>query len=1025
LIMASSRPKRCTAGNRMQELLDTLPPTDEFFSSTYGGFTEEKDDTDYKYVDEGKDEFDSDFGSTSDEESDAQQDVDEDLDLEEERKKKKFEFKRHLHLSSLQKKAQPSAAPSEEVTSPPSKKKKPESNFFTTQTFDKQLRNSTLRKSELSAERRQKVAQSTIKRQKRVTNYQPLTLEQMLEEAKFTELENQESLKRFHEMELEKKQKQNQPKKIKLEGSRIRTTSVAVPIPVKYLDRQNHPFCNPDKKVTSKTYSATVSSLHTPQIHVKTVIEFSNAETYQSIFSRFSNKPTIEKPKRCVVYGLPAKYIDPLTRQPYCNMQAFRLIREKYAEYVKQLKNVNTKSVQKLTNIMDDSVHEAQRKAIEALKCVGQNYWKQLTNFTNEEQTENDSRILKFYRNVVNLTTTTFNESDTLHQPHILQLVENISDIAHSLNDATEKLRELNNKYRTVANRTISLHDACNQLMTSQKLNSPLLSVTGESFLHLLNLIDDGIVFMSEHTTYKDSAFYLSKYKHCLTKALTLVTTYVSRTFENSTKAVLEKAKSVSDRYAESFPIYYCLFVANASQLQPLFKELEPKWSKSDEYADMLEQCYKEYFYQRCVLMEPSFRLTVENLVNENEKSCCSLIRHGCTTLFRFCDDEYYLMGQFFKRGYEHFNQFIENMARIFYNAIRPNVIHLQHLETLTELCVTLRTKILDERCYTNDGTDVVYKGLAKVLEELLGDLTERLLYRSQMFAANEIGNYNPAEGDLAYPEKLIMIKEISKSMASNVEETNNIGSASSGSVADIQGLWYPTVRRTVMCLSKLYRCLDDKLNADLFFIQHLLILRAQTAPLMGDVFCEPSVDFSKIKESAVNLIHNKSEWLSFSSNNALLKLLLQVPVQTSEQVVDSRRHLDFTVKTVCQNFIVDSADAYVSEIKKYLTQVKTILNQNPNVDLGRDCNFANPKIVSQLIANTYRMLKNNWPKFRDQLALYLCNVENENILATPVKRKIIAVLEEFVEVIKKRYSEEDAQLLRLPSSQEWHLLMS
>ncbi|KRZ37448.1 Conserved oligomeric Golgi complex subunit 3 [Trichinella pseudospiralis] len=969
--MASSRPKRCTAGNRMQELLATLPPTDEFFSSTYGGFTEEKDDTDYKYVDEGKDEFDSDFGSTSDEESDAQQDADEDddEDLDEERKKKKFEFRRHLHLSSLQKKAQPSAAPTE-VTSPPSKKKKPESNFFTTQTFDKQLRNSTLRKSELSAERRQKVAQSTIKRQKRVTNYQPLTLEQMLEEAKLTELENQESLKRFHEMELEKKQKQNQPKKIKLEGSRIRTTSVAVPIPVKYLDRQNHPFCNPDKKVTSKTYSATVSSLHTPQIHVKTVIEFSNAETYQSIFSRFSKKPTIEKPKRCV------------------------------------------------------------------------------TNFTNEEQTENDSRILKFYRKVVNLTTTTFDESDTLHQPYILQLVENISDIAHSLNDATEKLRELNNKYRTVANRTISLHDACNQLMTSQKLNSPLLSVTGESFLHLLNLIDDGIVFMSDHTTYKDSAFYLSKYKHCLTKALTLVKTYVSRTFENSTKAILEKAKSISDRYAESFPIYYCLFVANASQLQPLFKELEPKWSKSDEYANMLEQCYKEYFYQRCVLMEPSLRLTVENLVKENEKSCCSLIRHGCTTLFRFCDDEYYLMGQFFKRGYEHFNQFIENMARIFYNAIRPNVIHLQHLETLTELCVTLRTKILDERCYTNDVTDVVYKGLAKVLEELLGDLTERLLYRSQMFAANEIGNYNPAEGDLAYPEKLIMIREISKSMASSGEDTNNIGS-------NIQGLWYPTVRRTVMCLSKLYRCLDatslqgisqevmemcieslksakakietksDELHAHLFFIQHLLILRAQTAPLMGDVFCEPSVDFSKIKESAVNLIHNKSEWLSFSSNNALLKLLLQVPVQTSEQVVDSRRHLDFTVKTACQNFIADSADVFVSEIKKYLTQVKAISNKNPNVDLARDCNFANPKIVSQLIANTYRMLKNNWPKFRDQLALYLCNVDIENTLATPVKRKIIAVLEEFVEVIKKRYSEEDVQLLRLPSSQEWHLLMS
>ncbi|KRX93685.1 Conserved oligomeric Golgi complex subunit 3 [Trichinella pseudospiralis] len=410
---------------------------------------------------------------------------------------------------------------------------------------------------------------------------------------------------------------------------------------------------------------------------------------------------------------------------------------------------------------MDDSVHEAQRKAIEALKCVGQNYWKQLTNFTNEEQTENDSRILKG------------------------QLIFTVEQLRNRL----------------------SYFDNFDQIQYA-------------SF--------EGDICFLQLTTYKDSAFYLSKYKHCLTKALTLVKTYVSRTFENSTKAILEKAKSISDRYAESFPIYYCLFVANASQLQPLFKELEPKWSKSDEYANMLEQCYKEYFYQRCVLMEPSLRLTVENLVKENEKSC-----------------------------------------------------------------------------YV---TDVVYKGLAKVLEELLGDLTERLLYRSQMFAANEIGNYNPAEGDLAYPEKLIMIR---------------------------------------------------------------------------------------------------------------------VPVQTSEQVVDSRRHLDFTVKTACQNFIADSADVFVSEIKKYLTQVKAISNKNPNVDLARDCNFANPKIVSQLIANTYRMLKNNWPKFRDQLALYLCNVDIENTLATPVKRKIIAVLEEFVEVIKKRYSEEDVQLLRLPSSQEWHLLMS
>ena len=85
--------------------------------------------------------------------------------------------------------------------------------------------------------------------------------------------------------------------------------------------------------------------------------------------------------------------------------------------------------------------------------------------------------------------------------------------------------------------------------------------------------------------------------------------------------------------------------------------------------------------------------------------------------------------------------------------------------------------------------------------------------------------------------------------------------SAIKDSPADIHGMWYPTVRRTLMCLSKLYRSVEKEIfqevshealkacigsivyasgmiqakktafDGQLFLIKHLLILREQITP--------------------------------------------------------------------------------------------------------------------------------------------------------------------------------------------------
>lgn len=102
-------------------------------------------------------------------------------------------------------------------------------------------------------------------------------------------------------------------------------------------------------------------------------------------------------------------------------------------------------------------------------------------------------------------------------------------------------------------------------------------------------------------------------------------------------------------------------------------------------------------------------------------------------------------------------------------------------------------------------------------------------------------------------------------------------------SAADLHGMWYPTVRRTLLCLSRLYRCVDTHIfqgvsseavhacvsslaaaaalitagprHADLFTIKHLLILREQLAPFTVECGITGQWGFGIIIETFIVLL--------------------------------------------------------------------------------------------------------------------------------------------------------------------------
>lgn len=136
-----------------------------------------------------------------------------------------------------------------------------------------------------------------------------------------------------------------------------------------------------------------------------------------------------------------------------------------------------------------------------------------------------------------------------------------------------------------------------------------------------------------------------------------------------------------------------------------------------------------------------------------------------------------------------------QRLCTTLYDSMRPLVIRVQHLETLAELCAIFRVEMLEDVVahnsvllkkhflHTNHTifqrlvclrytvciimlafdwiASVAYdvSAFGAVCSAVLADVQERFVYRAHTYVRDEILNYRPAPGDLAYPHKLLMMQ--------------------------------------------------------------------------------------------------------------------------------------------------------------------------------------------------------------------------------------------------------------------------
>uniref|UniRef100_H3D8Y0 Conserved oligomeric Golgi complex subunit 3 n=1 Tax=Tetraodon nigroviridis TaxID=99883 RepID=H3D8Y0_TETNG len=645
---------------------------------------------------------------------------------------------------------------------------------------------------------------------------------------------------------------------------------------------------------------------------------------------------------------------------------------------------------------------------------------------------------------------------------------EQCDAILKDVSAALEHLDSLQKQYLFVSNKTGTLHEACEQLLKEQselvdlaesiqqklsyfnelenintKLNSPVLSVNSEGFIPMLSKLDDCIEYVSSHPNFKDYPVYLTKFKQCLSKAMHFMKVHIVNTMQNLTSQLIKRDPMNLTSADNAFTLYYVKYRAAAPKVRSLIEQIEERAEKIPEYHRLLDEIHQCYLDQREQLLRPSITSTITDLTNQNCKDHCALVRSGCAFMVHVCQDEHQLYNEFFSKATSKLDELLEKLCLSLYDVLRPLIIHIIHLETLSELCSILKNEMLEDHVQNNTAQLGAFDAVVK---QMLEDVQERLVYRTHIYIQTDITGYKPAPGDLAYPEKLEMMERIAQSLKeeqmksqestfsdirledptgrrnSNPANVEASSPQASISPADLHGMWYPTVRRTLVCLSKLYRCIDravfqglsqealsaciqsllkasdiilknkTQIDGQLFLIKHLLIMREQIAPFHTDfAIKEISLDLKKTRDAAFKILNPKAvpKFFRLNSHNAILEFLLEGTPEIKEHYIDSKKDVDRHLKFSCEQFIQQQTQIFVGNLEEFLTRVAALktmaIEGGPTYRLSQQP-WAQPAKINDLVTATYRVMKSKLPSTLQSMSLYLANRDTEFILFKPVR---------------------------------------
>ncbi|EGG16934.1 oligomeric Golgi complex component [Cavenderia fasciculata] len=433
-------------------------------------------------------------------------------------------------------------------------------------------------------------------------------------------------------------------------------------------------------------------------------------------------------------------------------------------------------------------------------------------------------------------------------------------------------------------------------------------------------------------------------------------------------------------------------------------------------------------------------------------------------------DDEYEIYCDYFDKEKEmaDFSELLDPFTQSMYDYVRPVYIHITDYELLCNLAHIIRNELLEE--VISHSTKICLS-LKQVFQRMLQDIQERLIYIIQTYIRDEISLHNPTQNDINYPDVLISAQTIvtpppTPPLTSSTDNTTSTLTSSPPLILlppnKSKGL-YPTLEKTLTCLSKLYLVVDTKIfeglaqeavlscmqsliqassliannksnplslvDSQLFLIKYFITLREQITPFDINFVIEKIVDFPQLKH-ALQSLYNYGSLFKFSTNNPIYNILSSAtnPRVTSTSI-DAKKDLEKELKGVIETFIISTSNKIIDPLVALLTKISVFTNQQqqaaatqPTALLSSQP-FATVERIKEVVEQVHSRIETDLPQVVERMKIYL-TPSTLALLSKPIRTNIIDSFDQINQYSKKYYTDDQIKAMSLMPMETLRVLL-